>query len=179
VRKSRLLITALLMLSIIMILFLVGCSGKSSATTEPARKYQIVKVTDVTDAKGAKWKIYQLRIDLEGGATFTVDLNLTDGDRVDCWYKTEKPAAGGSVDFKVKAGNQIIYASVASSTTAVGNTSDRLPTFTAVQANGTSYRLIFHNNLADKNSKETIFTEIIYPAKDSGEDTIFIPLETD
>jgi hypothetical protein len=175
--KNRYIIAALLILSILMTSLLFGCSGKSSSTTTPTRKYEIVKVTNVTDAKGAKWQIYQLRLQLEGGATFTVDLNLTDSDKVDCWYKIEKPASGGSVDFKVKAGASVIYASVAAGSTAVGNTSDRLA-FTAAQANGTSYRLIFHNNLADKNSKETIFTEIFYPAKDSGEDSIFIPLET-
>jgi hypothetical protein len=107
-----------------------------------------------------------------------VDLNLADGDKVDCWYDTEQPTSGGSVDFKVRAGTSIIYTSVAASTAAVGNTSDRLPTFTAAQANGTSYRLVFHNNLSDINSKETIFTEIMYPGKDSGDDSIFIPLET-
>ena len=97
---------------------------------------------------------------------------------MDCWYNTEKPATGGSVDFKVRAGNNIIYTSTAATTASGGNTSDRLPTFSAAQANGTSYRLVFHNNLADKNSKETIFTEITYPGKDTGDDSIFIPLET-
>jgi hypothetical protein len=176
VGKNRYIITGLLILSILMTSLLFGCIGKSSSTSTPTRKYEIVKATQV-DSKGVKWQIYQLRLQLEGGATFTVDLNLTDSDKVDCWYKIEKPTSGGSVDFQVKAGASVIYTSVATGSTAVGNTSDRL-TFTAAQANGTSYRLIFHNNLADKNSKETIFTEIVYPAKDSGEDSIFIPLET-
>ncbi len=91
---------------------------------------------DIIDSKGAKWKIYQLRLTLDGGATFTVDLNLADGDKVDCWYNTEKPATGGSVDFKVRAGNNIIYTSTAATTASGGNTSDRLPTFSAAQANG-------------------------------------------
>ena len=176
--KSRYIITALLTLSILTTSMLVGCVGKSNSSTTSERKYQIVMAKDIIDSKGAKWKIYQLRLTLGGGATFTVDLNLADGDKVDCWYDTEQPKSGGSVDFKVRAGTSVIYSSVAASTAAVGNTSDRLPTFTAAQANGTSYRLVFHNNLADKNSKETILTEITYPAKDSGEDSIFIPLET-
>jgi hypothetical protein len=134
-------------------------------------------VKDIVDSKGAKWKIYHLRLELEGNAVFTIDMNLNNGDKVDCWYKIEKPKTGGNVDFQIKAGTSVIYSSVTTSATAVGNTSDRL-TFTASQANGTSYRLIVHNNLLDKDSKETIFTEIIYPAKDSSEDTIFIPLET-
>lgn len=176
-RKSRLIISALLIVSILVTSTLFGCTSKSN-TTLPERKYQIVMAKDIIDSKGAKWKIYQLRLTLDGGATFTVDLNLADGDKVDCWYNTEKPATGGSVDFKVRAGNNIIYTSTAATTASVGNTSDRLPTFSAAQANGTSYRLVFHNNLADKNSKETIFTEITYPGKDTGDDSIFIPLET-
>ncbi len=178
VKKSRFIISALLIVSILATSTLFGCISKSGSSAEPARKYQIVMAKNIVDSRGAKWKIYQLRLTLDGGATFTVDLNLADGDKVDCWYNTEKPATGGSVDFKVRAGNTVIYTSTATATAAVANTSDRLPTFTASTANGTSYRLVFHSNLADKNSKETIFTEITYPAKDTGDDSIFIPLET-
>jgi len=68
--------------------------------------------------------------------------------------KNRQPAA--VLILKVRAGNNVIYTSTAAATAAVGNTSDRLPTFSASAANGTSYRLVFHSNLADKNSKETI-----------------------
>jgi len=161
---------------------LLGCVGKTGVTSTPTRKYEIVKVTDIVDSQGAKWKIYQLRLTLEGGATFTIDLNLTNSDKVDCWYNTEKPTSGGSVNFQVKAGTAVIYPSgtpgaTAGNSAALGNTSDRL-SFTATQANGTSYRLVFHNNLADINSKESIFTEITYPNNNQGEDSIFIPIET-
>jgi hypothetical protein len=177
VRKNRYIFTILMIISIIATLLLSGCVGKTTTQSTPARKYQIAMVKDITDSKGAKWKIYQLRLTLDGGATFTVDLNLTDGDKVDCWYSTEKPATGGSVDFQIQAGTTLIYASTSASSAAIANTSDRL-SFSAVKANGTSYRLIFHSNQADKNSKETVLTEITYPATDSGEDSIFIPLET-
>ena len=176
-RKSRYIFTVLMIISIIATLLLDGCASKSNSTSTPARKYDIVKVIDLVDSKGANWKVYQLRLDLEGGASFTIDLNLSDGDKVDCYYKLEKPTTGGNIDFKVKAGTAIIYNSAAVPATAVANTSDRL-TFSAAPAQGTSYRLIFKNNLVDKTSKQTIFTEIIYPAKISGEDSIFIPLET-
>jgi len=52
---------------------LFGCVSKSNSTL-PERKYQIVMAKDIVDSKGAKWKIYQLRLTLDGGATFTVDL---------------------------------------------------------------------------------------------------------
>lgn len=178
---NRYIFTALLIISIIAASLLTGCAGKSTTPATPARTYDIVKVINVVDLQGVKWQTYQLRLTLEGGATFTIDLNLVNGDKVDCLYTTEKPTSGGSVNFQVKAGAVVIYPPGTSGSTAatgaLGNTSDRF-SFTATQANGTSYRLVFHNNLADINSKETIYTEITFPANNSGEDSIFIPLET-
>jgi hypothetical protein len=177
-KKSRLILIALIIGASLAVSTLTGCINKTATTTTtPTRKFEIVKVMDITDSAGVKWKKYNLRLTLEGGATFTVDLNLVNGDNVDALYITEKPTSGASVDFKVKAGGAVIYTSTPSGAAVVGNTTDRL-NFTASTANGTSYRFVFHNNLTDKNSKETIYTEITYPAKDAGEDSIFIPLET-
>ena len=176
-RKNRYIFTALLILSILTTSMLFGCAGKSSSSTTPTRTYSIVKITHITDLQGVKWEDFQIRLTLEGGATFPIDLNLTAGNTVDCWYTTEKPTSGGSVNFQVEAGTSVIYPTNTNGSAAAGNTSDRL-SFTAAQANGTSYRLVFHNNLADINSKETIYTEISYPANASGEDSIFIPLQT-
>ena len=176
-KKSRYIISSLLIVSILAATLLAGCAGQTSTSTTPTRVYSIVKVTEITDMQGVKWENYQLRLTLQGGGTFPIDLNLAPGNVVSCWYTTEKPTSGGSVNFQVEAGTAVIYPTVAAGTGAVGNTSDRL-TFTAAQANGTSYRLVFHNNLSDINSKETIYTEINYPANASGEDSIFIPLET-
>jgi hypothetical protein len=177
VNRNRYIIAALVILSLLATMMLFGCRGKTNVTTTPVRKYEIVKVTEIIDSKGAKWEIYQIRLQLEGDAIFTVDLNLTDGDKVDCWYKLEKSPSGGSIDFQVKAGGEVIYTSAVTGANGIGSTSDRFG-FTAAQAYGTSYRLIFHNKLTGKDSRETIFTEIIYPANASEEDSIFIPLET-
>ncbi|MDD5288921.1 MAG: hypothetical protein PHY28_07430 [Dehalococcoidales bacterium] len=174
-KRNRYIRTVLVIFSLMATMMLFGCTGKSGSTSTPARKYEIVKVVQV-ESQGIKREIYQLRLELEEGARFTIDLNLVDGDNVDCWYKVEKPATDGSIDFQVKAGASVIYTSGTAGATTIGKTSDRF-SFTATQAYGTSYRLIFYNNLPDKKSKETIFMEIIYPAKDSGEDSIFIPLE--
>jgi hypothetical protein len=104
-------------------------------------------------------------------------MNMMPGNEVSCWYNTEQPSSGGSVNFQIVAGNTIIYPLVATSAADPGYTSDNF-SFTASQANGSSYRLIFHNNLPDINANETIYTEITCPANPSGEDSIFVPLET-
>jgi hypothetical protein len=177
VKINKFIISSILILSLLAATLLVGCAGQTTTSTTPTRVYSIVKVTEITDLQGVKWENYQIRLTLQGGGTFPIDLNLAAGNVVSCWYTTEKPASGGSVNFQIEAGTALIYPITATGSGAVGNTSDKL-TFTATQANGTSYRLVFHNNLSDINSKEVIYTEINYPANASGEDSIFIPLQT-
>ena len=174
---NKFIISSILILSLLAATLLVGCAGQTTTSTTPTRVYSIVKVTEITDLQGVKWENYQIRLTLQGGGTFPIDLNLAAGNVVSCWYTTEKPASGGSVNFQIEAGTALIYPITATGSGAVGNTSDKL-TFTATQANGTSYRLVFHNNLSDINSKEVIYTEINYPTNASGEDSIFIPLQT-
>jgi hypothetical protein len=171
VKKNKI---AIVIVLVLVMLFALGCSGNASATTTPERSYEIVKVTKVK-SKDAQWEIYHLHLVVEGGGKFTIDLNLNDGDKVDWWYNVEKPSTGGNIDFQIKAGANVIYTST-SGTTTTTNTSDRY-WFTASQADGTSYRLIFQNTLPDRKSKETIFIELIYPSKTSGEDSIFIPID--
>lgn len=176
-RTNRHVIRILLLISLLATLLLASCVGQTTNTT-PTRSYSIVKTADIVDLQGVKWKYYQLRLTLQGGGTFTVDLNLSAGDEVDCYYITEQPESGGSIGFQVEAGASVIYPlGVTTNTADPGNTSDRF-SFTAKQADGTSYRLIFHNNLQDVNSKEIIYTEISFPASASGEDSILVPLET-
>ena len=176
-RKNRYFIRIILLFSLLAALLLAGCAQQTTITT-PTRSYSLVKTSDIVDLQGVKWKYYQLRLTLQGGGTFTVDLNLTAGDEVDGYYVTEQPDSGGSVRFQVEAGASVIYPKAVTTNVAnPGNTSDRF-SFVTNQANGTSYRLIVHNNLADINSNETIYTEISYPANTSGEDSIFIPIET-
>ena len=174
---NKFIISSILILSLLAATLLVGCAGQTTTSTTPTRVYSIVKVSEITDLQGVKWENYQIRLTLQGGGTFPIDLNLAAGNVVSCWYTTEKPASGGSVNFQIEAGTALIYPITATGSGAVGNTSDKL-TFTATQANGTNYRLVFHNNLSDINSKEVIYTEINYPANASGEDSIFIPLQT-
>jgi hypothetical protein len=170
-------VITLLLISLIVPLSFVGCIGQTTTVTTPTRSYSVVKATDVTDLEGTKWQIYQLSMVLQGGGTFTIDMNLMPNAKVSCWYNTEQPTSGGSVSFHIEAGDSIIYPLGTPSSADPGDTSDNL-TFTASQADGSSYRLIFHNNLPDINANETIYTEISCPANPSGEDSIFVPLET-
>ena len=167
----------MLLTSTIVPLLLISCVGQTTTVTTPTRSYNVVKTADITDLEGTKWQIYQLSMVLQGGGTFTIDMNLTPDDEVSCWYNTEQPSSGGSVNFKIEAGDSLIYPLVPTSSADPGDTSDDF-TFTASPADGSSYRLIFHNNLPDLNATETIYTEITCPANLSGEDTIFVPLET-
>lgn len=177
--RNKFIITGLLVLSILAASLLSGCSNKSNSTATPSRKCQIVKVNEVySKDTDSNWKIYQLRLTLEKGARFTIDLNLNAGDKVDCWYKIEKPSSNGSIDFQVKAGTVQIYTSSTAASTVTGNASDLL-SFDAAQAYGTSYRLIFYNDSTIEDANETIFVEITYPSSESADDSIFIPLETD
>lgn len=176
-KNNERVIAILFLISAIISLLLTGCVGQTTTVTTPTRSYSVVKTADVTDLEGTKWQIYQLSMVLQGGGTFTIDMNMMPGNEVSCWYNTEQPSSGGSVNFQIVAGNTIIYPLVATSAADPGYTSDNF-SFTASQANGSSYRLIFHNNLPDINANETIYTEITCPANPSGEDSIFVPLET-
>src|SRR5208283_4635065 len=151
---NRCMVITLLLISLIVPLSFVGCMGQTTTVTTSTRSYSIVKTTDITDLEGTKWQICQLTLVLQGGGTFTVDLNLTVNDKVNCWYNTEQPASGGNVGFQVEAGTTVIYPSGTTNSADPGNTSDNL-SFNVTQADGTSYRLIFHNNVPDINSSET------------------------
>jgi hypothetical protein len=166
VKKSKIAVAIILMF---VLLLTVGCGGSSETSTTPEREYEIVKVIKV-DSQSAEWQIYQLQLKIEGGGKFTIDLNLADGAMVEGYYKLEKPTEGGNVGFQIRAGTSVIY-------TSTQITSDKF-SFTASPTYGTSYRLVFENNLPDVKSKETIYAEISYQLKTPGEDSIFIPLNT-
>ena len=87
-RKIRYIIRTLLLISLLSTLLVASCV-KSTTVMTPTRSYSIIKTADVTDLQGVKWGYYQLRLTLQGGGTFTVDLNLPSGAEVDCFYVTE------------------------------------------------------------------------------------------
>ena len=97
-RKNRYFIRTILLISLLAALLLAGCAQQTTITT-PTRSYSLVKTSDIVDLQGVKWKYYQLRLTLQGGGTFTVDLNLTAGDEVDGYYITEQPEFGRECPF--------------------------------------------------------------------------------
>ena len=103
-KNSKYIVLSILIGSLLATMMLTGCTGQTTTSTTPTRVYSIVKTTEITDLQGVKWEDYQLRLTLQGGGTFPIDLNLAAGNVVSCWYTTEKPASGGSVVFQIEAG---------------------------------------------------------------------------
>ena len=138
-------------------LSLTGCSVVSRITGSSSGGPEIVKKADL----GTKWTMRQISLELGAGSQMPVLLKLADGDKVDGFFYLEK---GNNVDFQIAA-NSLIYKPSIQDAYARGITSDRF-SFTASQAQGATYTLMFRNT-SYSNDKVTVFLEIIYPATGS------------
>ncbi len=139
-------------------LSLTGCSAVSRITgSSSSGGPEIVKKADL----GTKWTMRQISLELGAGSQMPVLLRLADGDKVDGFFYLEK---GNNVDFQITA-NSLIYKPSIQDAYARGITSDRF-SFTASQAQGTTYTLMFRNT-SYSNDKVTVFLEIIYPVTGS------------
>ncbi len=139
-------------------LSLTGCSAVSRITgSSSSGGREIVKKADL----GTKWTMRQISLELGAGSQMPVLLRLADGDKVDGFFYLEK---GNNVDFQITA-NSLIYKPSIQDAYARGITSDRF-SFTASQAQGTTYTLMFRNT-SYSNDKVTVFLEIIYPVTGS------------
>ncbi len=139
-------------------LSLTGCSAVSRITgSSSSGGPEIVKKADL----GTKWTMRQISLELGAGSQMPVLLRLVDGDKVDGFFYLEK---GNNVDFQITA-NSLIYKPSIQDAYARGITSDRF-SFTASQAQGTTYTLMFRNT-SYSNDKVTVFLEIIYPVTGS------------
>ncbi len=139
-------------------LSLTGCSAVSRITgLFSSGGPEIVKKADL----GTKWTMRQISLELGAGSQMPVLLRLADGDKVDGFFYLEK---GNNVDFQITA-NSLIYKPSIQDAYARGITSDRF-SFTASQAQGTTYTLMFRNT-SYSNDKVTVFLEIIYPVTGS------------
>ena len=129
---------------------LAGCSSTSTSTN--LGKYEILRKATL----GGKWQMYQIRITLESGKDFDIDLlDLANNDKVDGYYY---PETGSGGTLQITAGTQVLYQPAG--TVTGGTLSDRF-SFTASQPAGTAYVLTFHNGGTDKSV--SIFLELIYP----------------
>ncbi len=138
-------------------LSLTGCSAVSRITgLFSSSGPEIVKKADL----GTKWTMRQISLELGAGSQVPVLMKLADGDKVDGFFYLEK---GNNVDFQV-TGNSLIY-KPSQDASGRGITSDRF-SFTASQAQGTTYTLMFRNT-SYSNDKGTVFLEIIYPVTGS------------
>lgn len=149
--------------------FSLGCSGlpRPGTSNSSLGSFEVVRKAQL----GTKWQMQQLNVQV-GSSDLTILMKLADGDKVDGYFYTEK---GDNVSFRI-AGNSAVYDSVPQGAASVtgGVSSDRF-TFSATQAQGSTYSLTFRSASGDKSQKTVaVFLEVVYPVTAS----IFIPLES-
>jgi hypothetical protein len=161
-----------LCLGLIMMVIMVstmGCSQIPSLTdSSSVIKPKIIRQSEL----GTKWTMQQMQIEVAAGDEVQLLLKLANADRVDGYFYLLK---GDGIEFQVVAAAPVYESQGDNPKTPGRVTSDRF-TFTASQAQGTTYTLIFRN--PDEKSKETkmsVFTEIVYPITGS----IFAQIVTD
>ncbi len=141
---------------------LLGCSTISGLTYSPGPvQPKIVRSTQI----GSKWEMRHISLEVGQGEELPILLKLADGDKVDGYFYLEK---GSNIDFQIMANSMVYKPSNPNPGSTKGMTSDRF-SFTATQAQGISYSLTFRNpvSAAEKESKVTIFLEVIYPSTGS------------
>jgi hypothetical protein len=151
-KRNKILI--MLYIALVMVLavsLLTGCS--SSKSTTPVGKYEIIRKAVL----GNTWQMYQIRVVLESGSDFDIDLlELAGTDKVDGYFYPEK---GVGASLEIKAGSLVLYKADPATVALGGTLSDRF-SFQANQPAGTAYVIIFHNGGTDT---VNVFVELIYP----------------
>jgi len=162
--------TAIMLLPL---LFATGCSqisdlvqgvtgGSSSGEPEMLRQATIA----------GDWHVKQMEIEVEAGGEVAILLRLADGDQVDGYFYLEK---GKDIDFAV-SGDSLIYQSESADPEGSGKVGSDRFSFTASQAQGSTYSLTFRDSPETGASQATavVFLEVIYPSSGS----LFIPVDT-
>jgi len=138
----------------ILLLPLLGCEEISEltqdATTSSSQaNLKIEKSVELGDT----WQMKQLSFRVSAGQQVAILLKLSDGDKVDGCFYLEK---GDTVDFRITAKTQLYRSDAANRFS-----------FTASQARGYTYTLLFRNTAEEDEGQKsiTIFLEVIYPLK--------------
>jgi hypothetical protein len=128
----------------------------SGASTSSQGNLKIVKSV----ALGSTWQMKQISFKVNAGEEVAILLKLSDGDKVDGFFYLEK---GETVDFRATGKSQLFRSTEANRFS-----------FTASQANGDTYTLLFRNTAEEDEGQKSInvFLEVIYPLK--GE--IYVPV---
>jgi hypothetical protein len=139
---------------------LIGCDEITDLTqgaTSSGSELKIVKSVEL----GETWEMKQISFEVGAGQEVAVLLKLSDGDKADGFFYLEK---GDTVDFRI-TGKAQLYRS---------DEGDRF-SFTASQAQGDTYTLLFHNTIDEEESRKsiTVFLEVIYPL----EGEIYVPVQ--
>lgn len=147
--------------SLIILAFIPGCSqlpslGESSSMIEP----KIVRQAELSE----DWSMQQMQLVIEPAEDIQLLLKLANGDKVDGYFYMEK---GEGVEFEVMAESPVYRSQGDDPKNPATVPSDRF-SFTASQAQGTTYTLLFRNPEDEtKGSRITVFTEILYPSTGS------------
>lgn len=138
-----------------------GCEEISELTQEVSTSssqgnLKIVKAVELGNA----WHMKQINFKVGAGQELAILLKLSDGAKVDGFFYLE---SGDTLDFRITGKSQFYRSTEA----------DRF-SFTASQAQGDTYNLLFRNTAEEDESKKsiTVFLEVIYPLK--GE--IYVPV---
>jgi hypothetical protein len=144
-----------------LLLPLTGCeeiSGLTQGATKSSSQanLEIEKSVEL----GETWQMKQLSFKVNAGQEVAILLKLSDGDKADGFFYLEK---GDTVDFRITGKTQLYRSDAANRFS-----------FTASQAQGDTYSLLFRNTAEEESQKSiTVSLEVIYPLK--GE--IYVPVE--
>ena len=140
------------LVALLMLTVFAGCSGNSESAH--VGKHEILREAVL----GHNWQMYQVRLKLEPGSYFDIDLrDMAPGDKVDGYFFLE---TGSTVNVEITSGANVIYRFDSVNVIAGDTVSDRF-SFVNNQPLGTAHVLKFTNIGTEKNI--SVFLEIIYP----------------
>ena len=140
------------LVALLMLVVFAGCSGNSESAH--VGKHEILREAVL----GHNWQMYQVRLKLEPGSYFDIDLrDMVQGDKVDGYFFLE---TGSTVTVDITSGANVIYHFESVNAIAGSTISDRFSFVTNLPL-GTAHVLKFTNIGTEKNI--SVFLEIIYP----------------